>query len=501
MDALSKNYREFIVDNRAKANRYLNWALWLFALTGPALALGVSMGVFQSVEYVLCVGISLAAVALAAIHLALMKLQPDSVLTVLFALMALDALIFYMALGGIDVNLLWFLVPLLAVLFCDRRIYLSALALSYVLMLAAMWTTAPSPAGAGASPGDVQSYLLTTMGSFTIGMAALAVAGYLIVKLSSGYFEELFRQQEIIEDQEASARERVEVLDSMAEIYDNVNLISFVDNTEMSLRDPERKKHVIDMPAQTHTLMNQRIKNQVMEDQLEEFLTFTNITTVRGRMKDKKIISADFIDVVSGWFRAQYITVEPGPDGLPNTVIYTTRNVDEEKRREEYLVRLSMTDELTRLYNRRRYEEDLAEVRAGQLEDDLVVFSVDVDGLKAVNDTLGHAAGDELIKGTAECLLQSVGQSGKVYRTGGDEFMALVHTRSPESLREAIRAKAAGWHGALVGEMALSAGFASHDEHREATVDDLERLADADMYAEKERHYAQARAVGAGPIR
>ena len=101
----------------------------------------------------------------------------------------------------------------------------------------------------------------------------------------------------------------------MVEIFDNVNLISFVDNTEMSLRDVEQKKHGIDMKAQTHTLMNQRLKNTVMPSQLDDFLIFTNITTVRERLRHKKIISGDFIDVVAGWFRAQYITVDAAPDG------------------------------------------------------------------------------------------------------------------------------------------------------------------------------------------
>ena len=105
-----------------------------------------------------------------------------------------------------------------------------------------------------------------------------------------------------------------------------------------------------------------------MPDQLDDFLTFTNITTVRNRLTNRKIISNDFIDVVAGWFRAQYITVDAAPDGRPNVVIYTTRNVDEEKRREEHLIRLSMTDEMTRLYNRRCYDEDLTEYRNKKLD-------------------------------------------------------------------------------------------------------------------------------------
>ena len=93
--------------------------------------------------------------------------------------------------------------------------------------------------------------------------------------------------------------------------------------------------------------MNQRIKNQVMPDQMDNFLKFTNIKTVRARLSHKKVISSDFIDIVSGWFRAQYITVDSTLDGIPNVVIFTTRNVDEEKRREENLIRISMTDEMT----------------------------------------------------------------------------------------------------------------------------------------------------------
>ena len=68
----------------------------------------------------------------------------------------------------------------------------------------------------------------------------------------------------------------------MAEIYDNVNLISFVDNTEMSLRDDEPVKHAIDMENQSHTLMNQRIMKQVIPDQLKSFLESADMVKFAG---------------------------------------------------------------------------------------------------------------------------------------------------------------------------------------------------------------------------
>jgi len=488
----SNDYQGFIVGNRAKINRYLNRALWVFIITGPAIALGVAAGIFSHTDYGTCLGITLFVTALAAVHLAMVKLRPHSVLTSVVAIVAIEAIVVYMELSHVNIQLTWFLAPLLSILFCDRRLFFFALITNYLAMVGATWVTAPYYIAIGSPFETAQSYFFNMVAGCTIEMIIMAVAGHVAVKLSSDNIKELFRQQNLIAEHEQSAMERMGILDSMAEIYDNVNLISFVDNTEISLHDDNQEKHVIDMGKQTHTLMNQRLKEQVAPDHLDAFLTFTNITTVRERMKNKKIISADFIDVDSGWFRAQYITVDQAPDGMPDVVIYTTRNVDEEKRREERLTKLSMTDELTSLYNRRRYVEDLARHRDRPMKDDYVIFSIDVNGLKTVNDTKGHAAGDELIKGAADCLEQAVGKAGKVYRTGGDEFMAAVHTDAPQRLRAEIHKTAGEWHGTHSDKLNVAVGYASHAEHPDATVDDLEHMADADMYAEKDRYYRES---------
>jgi diguanylate cyclase (GGDEF)-like protein len=485
------DYQSFMTNNRIKVNRYLNTVLWFFIIAGPAIALGVKANIFPDITYQTCFMISLLVVIMSAVHLMLVKRLTNSVFTSAFALTALDILIVYMAFSHVSIHLTWFLVPLLSVLFCDRLLYFYALGLNYVLMVATTWMTAPYYVSQGSRYENTTSYFLDVMGGLTIETVVMAVSGYLIVNLTVNYFKENFRQYEMIREQKKNVQEKMEILDSMVEVYDNVNLISFVDNTEMSLRDSEQKKHVIDMASQTHTLMNQRLKNSVMPDHLDAFLTFTNITTVRNRLRNKRIISSDFIDVVAGWFRAQYITVDAASDGLPNVVIYTTRNVEEDKRREQHLLRLSMTDEMTRLYNRRCYDEDMAEYKNKTPEEDFVLFSVDVNGLKTVNDTKGHAAGDELIKGAADCLVLSVGPAGKAYRTGGDEFMAIVHTKTPEKIREAIWRKVSEWRGMYTEKMTLSVGYAAYSGHQGATADDLEHIADADMYAEKERYYKE----------
>ena len=484
-------YKEFKKKNRIRVNRYLNIVLWCFVLTGPAIASGVAGGVFKDISYLTCFGISLVVVAMASIHLVLRIKVPEYTVTCLFALTALDLLLVYMNLSHVNIFLTWFLVPVLSLLFTDKFIFFYSVILNYILMAATTWIMAPYHLATSIEYDSVFAYYRDIMGGYTIESLVLVISAFMVGRLTENYYRELLDNYRTIRDHEEKATERMDILNSMVEIYDNVNLISFVDNTEMSLRDEKQEKHAIDMSTQTHTLMNQRLKHGVMPDQLDDFLKFTNIKTVRARLSQKKIISADFIDVVQGWFRAQYITVDATLDGIPNTVIYTTRNVDEEKRREEHLIRISLTDDMTRLYNRRCYDEDLKVFAENGIPDDLVLFSIDVNGLKTVNDTKGHAAGDELIKGAADCLSLSVGKHGKVYRTGGDEFMAIVHTDDPQSIRQAIWDKAGEWHGIYNESIAMSVGFASYSEKEGSTMADLEHLADADMYAEKERYYRE----------
>ncbi len=484
-------YSEFLHENRIKVNGYLNRVLWFFVLAGPAIASGIKGGIFPEITYATCVNISVTLIIMACIHFVLLKKFPDKVFTCIFALATLNALLAYMSYSHVSIFLTWFLVPLLSLLFCDKYIFFYAVIQNYALMLITTWVSAPYEAALKPEYKDVTAYFMDVMSGFTIETIIMVASAYTIEKLTVGYFKDLFEQRRKIIEQEEAMGEKMDILDSMAEIYDNVNLIDFVNSTEMSLRDEEQIKHGIDLSSQTHTLMNQRIQKQVMPDQIDEFLAFTNIKTVRSRLSQKKLISADFIDVISGWFRAQYITVDSTLDGIPNVVIYTTRNVDEEKRREELLIRISMTDEMTRLFNRRCYDEDLKEIRNGVLSDDFVLFSIDVNGLKNVNDTKGHAAGDELIKGAANCLALTVGNKGKVYRTGGDEFMAVLHTKEPETIREKIGERAKEWHGIYTEEITMSVGYAALSKYPGASIDDLERYADADMYANKDRFYKE----------
>lgn len=283
--------------------------------------------------------------------------------------------------------------------------------------------------------------------------------------------------------------DKINILRAIANIYDRVNLLDFKNNTEMSVRDKKQVKYNLDLKIKKHTIMTSGMIEHVMPDQMEDFSRYTDISTIRERLINKRLLSEDFIDVKEGWFRAQYIPVEKDENGIPERVVFTTRNVDEERKREEWLVRIAMTDELTRLFNRRSYDEDLKMYTEQGMEENFAILSADVNGLKKVNDTLGHAAGDELIKAAAECLLFAVGNKGKVYRTGGDEFMVILHTDNPETICDSITSMAKKWQGEYAKELSISVGYATYKDNKDLDIHEIEKKADKEMYQSKAEYY------------
>jgi diguanylate cyclase (GGDEF)-like protein len=94
----------------------------------------------------------------------------------------------------------------------------------------------------------------------------------------------------------------------------------------------------------------------------------------------------------------------------------------------ESLTRAARSDSLTGLANRRAFEDDLARLiqERNSSGTPFSLLAFDLDGLKRVNDVHGHQAGDSYIRAAAESLCDEIGARGSVYRTGGDEFLALL---------------------------------------------------------------------------
>lgn len=135
----------------------------------------------------------------------------------------------------------------------------------------------------------------------------------------------------------------------------------------------------------------------------------------------------------------------PSEDGTFAGIIESSRDITERRQAEELIRYRAEYDLLTGIPNRQLFQDRFRQAlalakREGQL---LGLLFLDLDGFKTVNDTLGHQAGDQLLKEVAGRLLSALRQSDTLARMGGDEFaIVLGHMESDESHAEkALRAK------------------------------------------------------------
>lgn len=292
---------------------------------------------------------------------------------------------------------------------------------------------------------------------------------------------------------EGEGEEQFRVLKTVADIHYSMHVIDLAKDTVQELTAREEVKAIVNRTNGAREMMHTVINTVTVDEQLESVLEFTDLATVSERMRDKKTITKEFEGKYTGWVRAMFITIETDPYGKPTKVIFTTRVIEEEKKNEEILVHKTRVDELTGLYNRRAYEEDILEYSAAPLSNDFVYASIDVNGLKIVNDEIGHAAGDELIKGAADCMIKAFGNYGKVYRTGGDEFVSIFFANKEllESIKDELEFAMDNWSGELVPSVSLSVGYVTEDECKDETILDIAKIADKRMYQAKTAYYSK----------
>lgn len=179
-------------------------------------------------------------------------------------------------------------------------------------------------------------------------------------------------------------------------------------------------------------------------------------------------------------------------DGRVRGAVAVGRDVTAIKEAQRALERSATRDALTGLYNRRGVHEhaQLALLRAERSGRPLALMFLDLDGLKVINDRLGHAAGDAALRRLAELLRATFRASDVVGRLGGDEFVVVaVDTGDdPDGVRLRARLDAALAAPGPTGAppLAVSVGVVVHDPRLGArTLDELLADADARMYAAK----------------
>ncbi len=181
-----------------------------------------------------------------------------------------------------------------------------------------------------------------------------------------------------------------------------------------------------------------------------------------------------------------------GPDGQIEWIDGVIEDVTERKRMEEALRALSLRDELTGLYNRRGFLT-LAEQQlkiADRVKKGMLLIFADLDGMKQINDTLGHPEGDRALIDVGYILKKTFRESDIIARFGGDEFVVLS-LETPESSADVLTNRLnehMTYHNRYENrsyELSVSTGIARYDPENPLSLHDLLIRADRMMYENK----------------
>lgn len=140
-------------------------------------------------------------------------------------------------------------------------------------------------------------------------------------------------------------------------------------------------------------------------------------------------------------------------------------------------------DSLTGLLNRHAYQSDIC----ANPDEITALISIDMNGLKTLNDSFGHSAGDEALISLALCFHKALKSRQFGYRVGGDEFVIICRKTSQENLKQLIKRIK---HNVSETEYNCAIGY-SYSADGKKPIEDMLKESDKMMYAEKERYYTE----------
>ena len=232
------------------------------------------------------------------------------------------------------------------------------------------------------------------------------------------------------------------------------------------------------------------LAERMSADQSRDILVkFVDVGTMAERLSELGSISQEFLDVKNRWVRMRFIVVDRKPTGEPWHLLWAFESIDEDRKQQEHLRRLSETDMMTGIRNRGSGE---AEVRKEMAEGNKGMFLLmDADHFKSVNDNYGHGVGDKVIIAIADCMKSTFRDSDVVFRLGGDEFAAFVSGVDTEEVGEnVINRFFKNIDGINIPELGdrkiqMSVGATFYPADRNDSFEEMYKRADAGTYESK----------------
>ncbi|MCR5815194.1 MAG: diguanylate cyclase [Desulfovibrio sp.] len=169
---------------------------------------------------------------------------------------------------------------------------------------------------------------------------------------------------------------------------------------------------------------------------------FMDPTSLEERLKDTNSISQEFVDDKNRWVRLRFVVVNRDDQGTPRQILLAFESIDEDRKQQEVLRKLSETDLMTGIRNRGSGENLIRKCMAEGLCG--MFCLLDADKFKLVNDRFGHATGDKVINAIAQSLTKTFRETDIVFRLGGDEFAVFSKGVITEEIGQKIMSRLFG---------------------------------------------------------
>lgn len=255
--------------------------------------------------------------------------------------------------------------------------------------------------------------------------------------------------------------------DSIFQLDRYGTLLNYKKGKELEVRTDLQDK----MGCKIETFLSGETSSMVME-KIESALSTGKIQVFENKRIEQDIISYQEVRIIACG---------------ANEVIAIVRDITGRKEMEGKLHYVALHDKVTGLYNRVYFEERLQQLTESH-QMPIGIIMCDIDGLKLVNDTFGHQAGDNLLISAAHIIQKCVSGTGELARVGGDEFAIVLPNKTSaevEGICHQIRETVSHFRNQSTEiPMSISIGL-SMRSHPEQSMYDVFKAADDNMYREK----------------
>lgn len=261
-----------------------------------------------------------------------------------------------------------------------------------------------------------------------------------------------------------------------------------------------RDIRIIDVNKRTVDLFAARDKNELLgrldeafRGEMETSFRETLVDLWKGKLLHEREVINYALDGTQLYLHMQF-SVFPGREHDWSLVQVALTDITARKKAEAYLEYLGQHDSLTKLKNRNCFVDELARMTRAR-PSAASIIAIDVNGLKAVNDSLGHAAGDDLLRRVGEVLMKAARRPNLACRIGGDEFALLMpgaHAADAEAMLASL-GELLHLNNQFYSARTLSLSMGRATLRPGETIEDTMRRADERMYQNKRAESADTR--------